>query len=106
MLEDGWCIADIVEVADCPEDGIGNGCGRAVEMAETGSAFDGGQSPLAAFFLAPQPPWSPFMAGASPLFWGGAGGAVKVVDDIDVEDVDEFEAMEDEESLRWGTFRG
>lgn len=103
---DGRCIADIVEAADCPEDGVGKGCGLAVEIAETGSALEGGQSPLAGFFLGPHPPWSPFAAGASPFVWGGAWGAESVVDEDDVEELDEFEAIDDEESFRSGTFRG
>ena len=62
-------------------------------MPETGSAFGGGQSPFAGFFRGPHPPWSPFMAGASPLVWGGAGGADKV-DDEDEDEVEEFEDVE------------
>ena len=38
-----------MEAADCPDDGVASACGRAVDMPETGSAFDDGQSPRAAF---------------------------------------------------------
>ena len=80
---------------------MGIGCGRAFEMAETvGSAFDGGQSPLAAFFRGPHPPWSPFTAGASPLVWEGAGCAEKVEGVDDTVELDVADDIDDEESLR------
>ena len=74
-------------------------------MPETGSAFDGGHNPLAGF-LRRLPPGSPFTAGASPLVWGGAGGAEKVVEDEEAVVLDDVETIDEEESLRWGSFRG
>lgn len=68
-------------------------------MPETGSAFDGGHSPLAGFFRR-FPPGSPFTAGASPFVWGGAGGAESVVEDEDVVVLDDVETIDEEESLR------
>lgn len=90
----------MVEAADCPEEGAGKGCGRAVVIPETGSAFGGGQSALVGFFRGPHPPWSPFTAGASPFAWGGAGGADIVVDEDEVEELDDVDAIVEEESLR------
>lgn len=55
-MGDGWCIADIVEAADCPDEGVGRAGGLPLDMPKTGSAFDDGQSPLPGFFLGPQPP--------------------------------------------------
>ena len=88
----------MVDAADWPDDGVESGCGRAVDIPDTGSAFDGGQRPLAGFFRGPHPPCSPFAATASPFVWAAAG-AVHVFD----EDED---ATEEDELVRWALFRG
>ena len=94
----------MVEAADCPEDGVGRTCGRAVVSPETGSAFEDGQRPRAAFFRGPHAPCSPFVVGTSPLVCGRGRGATEaeVVDDED----EEWDAIEEDEFIRctavWG----
>jgi len=80
----------MVLAADCPEEGVGRGSGRAVDTDDTGSAFDEGQSPRGAFFRGPHPPWSLFVAGIelSPLVCGVCAEPEEVVDKVDDEDAE------------------
>ena len=90
----------MVDAADWPDEGVGSAWERAVDSPDTGSAFDDGQSPLAAFFRGPHPPWSPFVVGVSPPLVCGAGtGTVEEDEDVD-------EIVDDEEFVRCALLRG
>lgn len=79
-------MADIVEAADCPEEGFGRGGGRPFDIPETGSALDDGHRLFGGFFLVGQGPCSPFVVEGSPLGCGEGIGIVKVDEDEDEDD--------------------
>lgn len=73
-------------------------CGRAVLRPVAGSAFPGGHSPRAGFFLAAQAAGSPF---------DDTLVLLDCIDDADIVDVEEaVDAMEEEEFCRETGFRG
>lgn len=67
-----------------------------MDNPDTGSAFDAGHRPRAAFFLA-HPPCSPLVVGVSTLVCGFEEGAVELEvadeDDVVVGDIDEDELV-------------
>lgn len=95
-------MAERPDVADGPDVAEFTVCGRAVDMPVAGSAFPGGQSPLAGFFLAAQLPASAAV-GVTPFVC--TDGAVTVDVDV-VELVELVDAMDEEEFCRWAVFRG
>lgn len=60
---DTWCTADMVEEADWPDEGVDCDWAFAVDIPDTASVFEDGQSPFAFFFRGPGLAWSPSPAG-------------------------------------------
>ena len=96
-----WCMAEMADAAEWPDDEGAGGCGLAFDILDVGSPFEDDHRPRFGFFRGPQPPGSPSVEVASPFIWGGAGGAAAIVVEVDiVDEVDEFELV------RWRLFRG
>ena len=85
-------MAEMADAAEWPDDVGAGGCGRMFVIPEVGSPFDEDHKPRFGFFLGPQPPGSPFIAGVSPFVCGGAGAGAEIVVEVDMaEEVDELE---------------
>lgn len=98
-MAEGACRALMADAAEEPEPVDAMGCGRAVEIPDTGSVLVAGHSPFGAFALRAA------HAEASLLF----EGATPLACDDDAERVDVLDAWEDSEDdelVRWALFRG